>query len=102
MGSSPYTRLVLLGRRRRLKARQADDDVRRLRRRVKRLEARVERLDQTLERRIANLEEGLREQRVLGQRVTDLGDVVAAMLGAAARGDQAEFEAALKRYSDGL
>lgn len=53
-------------------------------------------------RRIGSLEDGLQEQRLLSPRVADLGDVVAEMLGAAARGDRAEFEAALTKYSDGL
>lgn len=74
----------------------------RLQRRIRRLESRVEGLEQALSARVVEVEQGLREQRELNQRVAVLGDLVAGVIGAAARGDKAEFEAALAEYADGI
>jgi len=102
MGDKP-ARFGFLNRWPRQKRETVDGEtIRRIRRRIKRLEARVQPLEAGLNERVALLEDGLREQRFLNQRVADLGDVVAEMLGAAARGDRAEFEAARTKYSDGL
>ena len=55
-----------------------------------------------LRARILELEADLQEQRALGARIAELSDVVAHILGAAARGDHDEFERAVAKYSDGL
>jgi hypothetical protein len=59
-------------------------------------------LDGELRRRLVELEEGIREQRALSQRIAVLGDFVAEVVSASARGDREELEHALARYSDGL
>ncbi len=74
----------------------------RLRRRIRQLEIQAAKRDKQLAARIAEIEEGLQEQRGLSQRVAELADLVAELIGAAARGDKVEFEAALAKYSDGL
>lgn len=73
-----------------------------LARRVRRLERRMGELERELRVRLAEVEEGLQEQRALSQRVAVLGDLVAEVVSAAARGDREDLDAALTRYSDGL
>jgi hypothetical protein len=70
--------------------------------RVGELEQKVEDLERRLRTRVSQLEEGMREQRALSQRLAVLSDFVAEVLGASARGDREELQAALARYSDGL
>lgn len=73
-----------------------------LRRRIRQLEATVETLESDLRARMDELEDGLQEQRILGARVAELGDLVAGVIGAAARGSREEFEQALADYADGI
>lgn len=73
-----------------------------LARRVRRLEERVDTLEKQLRARVYEVEEGLQEQRALSQRVAALGDFVAEVVSATARGDQGDLDAALTRYADGL
>ena len=73
-----------------------------LARRVRRLEDRVETLEKQLRARVYEVEEGLQEQRALSQRVAALGDLVAEVVSATARGDRDDLDAALARYADGL
>ena len=73
-----------------------------LARRIRRLEDRVETLEKQLRARVYEVEEGLQEQRALSQRVAALGDLVAEVVSATARGDRDDLDAALARYADGL
>lgn len=70
-----------------------------LRRRVRKLEERLRDTETALADRLTEVEEGLQEQRALSQRVAALGDLVAEVIGAAARGTQEEFEDALAKYA---
>jgi hypothetical protein len=54
-----------------------------------------------LEAEIAELRGDLQEQRLLGQRVAHLADLVTGLIGAAARGPE-EFDRALTAYADEL
>ncbi len=73
-----------------------------LARRVRRLEDRVDTLEKQLRARVYEVEEGLQEQRALSQRVAALGDLVAEVVSATARGDRDDLDAALARYADGI
>jgi hypothetical protein len=75
---------------------------RRLQRRVARLERRVDEVEDELRTRLRELDAGLQEQRGLNQRIAVLGDFVAEVVSASARGDDDGLEIALARYSDGL
>ncbi|HEX6248968.1 MAG TPA: DUF6752 domain-containing protein [Nocardioidaceae bacterium] len=89
-----------LGRLRRGSAGAATaDDVAKLRRRVRKLEEQLRDTEAALAERVAEVEEGLQEQRALSQRVAALGDLVAEVIGAAARGTTDEFEDALAKYA---
>ena len=87
----------------RLRRRSADptvaDEMASLRRRLRRLEKRLRDVEAALGERVNEVEEALQEQRALSQRVAALGDLVAEVIGAAARGTKDEFEAALAKYA---
>ena len=78
---------------------RADAELDHLRRRVTRLNKRLQALERSLEERVAEVEEGLQEQRALSHRVAALTDLVAETIAAAASGDRAELEAALDKYT---
>jgi hypothetical protein len=69
---------------------------------VRHLEERVDALERELGDRIRELADGLQEQRRLSQRIASLSDFVAEVMGATVRGDPAELDAALAKYTDGL
>ncbi|MGH3354392.1 MAG: DUF6752 domain-containing protein [Nocardioidaceae bacterium] len=73
-----------------------------IRRRMNRLTRRQAGTRRRLEARLAELEAELQEQRRLSLRVAELSDLVAELVGAAARGGDAEFQGVLARYSESL
>ena len=85
-----------------LAGRRDDGSRRRLQCRVARLERRVDEVEDELRTRVRELEAGLQEQRGLNQRIAVLGDFVAEVVSASARGDDEGLEMALTRYSGGL
>ncbi len=70
--------------------------------RVRRLEKQVQELEREHAGQIRELADGLQEQRRLSLRIASLSDFVAEVVSAAVRGDRAELDAALAKYSDGL
>jgi septal ring factor EnvC (AmiA/AmiB activator) len=70
--------------------------------RVDRLEQRVGDLERELAQRVAELSEGIQEQRRLSPRVASLSDFVAEVVSATARGDRDALDTALAKYADGV
>jgi vacuolar-type H+-ATPase subunit I/STV1 len=83
----------------RLRSQQAADEAAQ---RVRDLQERVDQLERELGARLLELTEGLQEQRRLSQRIAALSDFVAEVVSATVRGDRAELDVALAKYTDGL
>lgn len=73
-----------------------------IRQRMRRLAERQAEIERTLEARVTELEASLTEQRRLSLRVAELSDMVAELIGAAARDGSPEFERVLAKYAESV